>query len=62
MSGDRTTRSGQELIDWLAKECAFRKLPPTDSAMILVLRELVDIDAAMRTIKHHQEPKVPNAD
>jgi hypothetical protein len=44
--------SGQELIVWLLGECNFRKLPPTDSALILVLRELHDINAAVRTIRH----------
>lgn len=45
--------SGEELITWLAEECAFRKgMPPTDSAMILILRELYDIDAAVKTIRH----------
>ena len=45
--------SGEELITWLAGECAFRKgMPPTDSAMILILRELYDIDAAVKTIRH----------
>jgi len=44
--------SGKELIDWLSGECRMRKIPPTDSAMILVLREQWDIEASMRTLKH----------
>lgn len=44
--------SGNELIIWLVGECAFRNLPPTDSAMILVLRELHDVEAAVRTLRH----------
>lgn len=36
--------SGPELIEWLARECNFRKVPPSDSAMIILLRELPDID------------------
>lgn len=47
--------SGQELIDWLLGECRFRKVPPYDSAMIIILRELVDIEAAVKTIKHSKD-------
>lgn len=44
--------SGQDLIDWLLEECRFRKIPPYDSAMIIILRELHDIEAAVKTIRH----------
>lgn len=44
--------SGPELIEWLVGECGYRKVPPTDSAMIILLRELVDIEAAVKTIRH----------
>jgi hypothetical protein len=47
--------SGPELIAWLLHECKFKKIPPTDSAMILVLRELPDIEASVRTIRHRGE-------
>jgi hypothetical protein len=47
--------SGPELIAWLLHECKFKKIPPTDSAMILVLRELPDIEAWVRTIRHRGE-------
>ena len=43
--------SGQELIDWLVKECEFRRIPPTDSAMVLLLRELPDIETWTSTLK-----------
>jgi hypothetical protein len=54
--------SGTELIQWLAHECRFHKLPPTDSAMIIILREMIDIDACVKTIRHNEaaqqkEPK-----
>lgn len=44
--------TGQELIDWLLGECRYRKVPPTDSAMILLLREQVDIESAVKYIRH----------
>lgn len=47
--------TGQELIDWLLGECRFRKVPPYDSAMIIILRELVDVESAVKTIKHDTE-------
>ena len=44
--------SGQELIDWLLGECRFRKIPPYDSAMIIILRELHDVESTVKTLKH----------
>ena len=46
--------SGPELIEWLARECDFRKIPPTDSAMVILLRELADIDVWMKSIRHQR--------
>ena len=46
--------SGEQLIEWLVGECKFRKIPPSDSAMIVLLRELVDIEAAVKTIRHER--------
>lgn len=54
--------SGPELIRWLVAECQFRKLPPTDSAMILVLREVLDIQAFMRTLPHRVEQEMKGND
>ena len=49
--------SGRELIEWLCRECEFRKVPPTDSAMILVLREMPDIEVWVRSIRHYVRTK-----
>ena len=46
--------SGPELIEWLARECNFRKVPPSDSAMIILLRELPDIDVWVNSIRHQR--------
>ena len=44
--------TGTELIEWLSGECSFRKVPASDSAMILLLRELPDVESAVKTIRH----------
>lgn len=49
--------SGPELIEWLLAECKFRNVPCYDSAMIIILRELPDIESAVRTIRH-REPEL----
>jgi hypothetical protein len=47
--------SGPELIEWLCAECNFRKVTPTDSAMIILLRELPDIEVWVRSIRHRNK-------
>lgn len=47
--------SGPELIEWLARECDFRRIPPTDSMMIILLRELPDIDVWVSSIRHQRK-------
>ena len=47
--------SGNELIAWLAGECNFRKIPPTDNAMIIILRELPDIAVWVNTLRKQQQ-------
>lgn len=49
--------SGPELIAWLKDECQAKKIPPTDSALILILRDVWDIDAFVKTLKHVKERK-----
>jgi hypothetical protein len=46
--------TGTELIEWLARECIFRNLPPSDAAMIILLRELPDIEVWVSTIRHRR--------
>jgi len=40
--------SGLELIEWLTVECEMRKIHPTDSALILVLRCVKDLQEITR--------------
>jgi hypothetical protein len=47
--------SGPELIEWLERECNFRKIPPTDTAMIILLRELLDIEVWVNSLRHRRE-------
>lgn len=37
--------TGIEIIEWAVKKCAQEKIPPTDSAIVRILRyHLIDID------------------
>lgn len=54
IAANKRNVSGPELIEWLRGECDFRKVPTTDSAMIIILRELPDIEVWVNTIRHQR--------